>query len=274
MLYRNTDTGIVSDISFDVSGVSNLVPVANGQANTDAEMAALLAQLSGVQAASNAPATGTPAPSNGGLSSFGGLDAVVSKWLGINQPTGGSTVTTGTTATGTPAGTEGATPSTTAALGTTGSVLAALGVSAPVIATLGALYLASEAIGVQYPWETGPGEGFIAPWNRNIVKDESGRWVTPKTRPDLFPSGTAASTPPPLINGSAVVKMWKAGQTVFAMTADGRIHTTKKSGVEVSYRPYHSIVIGKTLKTSQIKRVSKRIKSHVKALRTVLSIVK
>jgi len=155
-----------------------------------------------------------------------------------------------------------------------GAAVGGAGISGGTLATgaaiAGAAYLGAQAIGTQFPWETGPGEGFIAPWSRAIVKDESGKWVTAATRPDLFGKGNPTEGTLP----AGVTKVWEAGGSTFFRTVDGKIHTTRKDGTPVSYRPYRSIVIGKKLTTSNVKRVSKRIKSHVKSLRTVLSILK
>ena len=156
--------------------------------------------------------------------------------------------------------------------------LAAVGLGG-LAAGLGGLYGVSQAIGVQYPWETGPGEGFIAPWNRDIKQDESGLWVTRATRPDLFngapgtamvPAGTTA-----MVAGAAALgaggfrKTWLANGWPFAMTmdADGkhkRIHTIKKDGSPVSWRPYRSIVIGKTLTFATARRAMRRLKGQKK----------
>jgi len=45
---------------------------------------------------------------------------------------------------------------------------------AGVAAALGGAYGLAQMAGVQFPWETGPGEGFIAPWTREIVQQEQG----------------------------------------------------------------------------------------------------
>jgi len=125
--------------------------------------------------------------------------------------------------------------------------LGAVGLGAAV-APLGVAYLASQMIGVQYPWETGPGEGFIAPWSRDIVQDESGRWVTRETRPDLFAAapgvpGVQAGRQLGMRSESQVVKTWMAGTWQFWKTADGKIHTYTKDGVLKSWRPKKHIVL-------------------------------
>ncbi len=155
------------------------------------------------------------------------------------------------------------------------------------VAAAGTLYGLAQMVGVQFPWETGPGEGFIAPWTREIKQSEENLWVTRETRPELFAGGTAvvptAGVPalPGAIApiGRGVVKTWTANGWPFAMTADAngkhkRIHTVNKDGVPVSWTPYRSIVIGKTLTTSNVKRVATRVRSHVKGLKKVLSILK
>lgn len=149
------------------------------------------------------------------------------------------------------------------------------GVAAAVAAPVAAAYGVSELIGVQYPWQTGPGEGFIAPWNRNIVQDEQGMWVTPNTRPDLFTPekggtmGAAAMVgrgglPTSMIAGAmgpAVVKQWSASGWPFAMTSDGKIHTVTKSGIRKSWRPYRSVVLGKKVSTGQARRAMGKLKA-------------
>ena len=128
---------------------------------------------------------------------------------------------------------------------------------------LAAAYGVSQAVGVQYPWETGPGEGFIAPWSRDIVQDESGRWVTRGTRPELF-NGAATDTVALTqraqgVAGPAVVKTWTANGWPFAMTSDGKIHTVNKSGVRKSWRPYRSIVLGKKMNQGMALRAVRKL---------------
>lgn len=144
-----------------------------------------------------------------------------------------------------------------------GGVLTALGLGGGVAAALGTAYVASQAIGVQYPWETGPGEGFIAPWSRDIVQDEGGRWVTRETRPELF--GAAAGTGMMALPGGAmgpqIVKTWEANGWPFAMDSTGRVHTVTKNGIRKSWKPYRSIVLGKKLNHGMAKRAVRRLQS-------------
>jgi hypothetical protein len=143
-------------------------------------------------------------------------------------------------------------------------ILSSIGIGAPLIAGLGALYVGSQAVGVQYPWETGPGEGFISPFSRDIVKDESGRWVTRTTRPDLFGANgsTALMAPGGAGLGAAgVAKVWQANGWPFAMTTDGRIHTVTKNGVRKSWRPYRSVVLGKKMSAGMAKRAVRKLQS-------------
>lgn len=165
-----------------------------------------------------------------------------------------------------------------------------LGWLAPVLGFLGlgglaaggaAAYGASQLAGVQYPWETGAGEGFIMPWSRDIVRDEAGQWVSSQTRPDLFGGGQAplgGGQAPLGPGGPTVVKSWDTGYTnaegqrvagwPFVMTSDGRIHTVKKNGIRVSYKPYKSVVLGKNPSPRMLSRaVTKMIqfdKTHQK----------
>jgi len=62
--------------------------------------------------------------------------------------------------------------------------------------------------------------------------------------------------------------------TQMAMTSTGKMISLSEDGRMKTWRPYRSIVIGKTLTTSNVRRVSKRIKSHVKGLKSVLSVLK
>lgn len=130
--------------------------------------------------------------------------------------------------------------------------LGALGVSTATLGVLGLGYGLTQMAGLQYPWETGPGEGFISPFTRDIVQDESGRWVTRETRPDLFANGQAAPSTAMVpamaggaVVGAQVVKTWTANGWPFVMTSDGRIHTVTKSGIRKSWKPYRSVVLGK-----------------------------
>lgn len=62
--------------------------------------------------------------------------------------------------------------------------------------------------------------------------------------------------------------------TQFAMTADGRVYSLSETGIMKSWRPYKSIVIGKSLTTRNVKQVARRIRSHAKGLKQVLSCLK
>jgi hypothetical protein len=72
--------------------------------------------------------------------------------------------------------------------------------------------------------------------------------------------------------GGGAVKEWTTGTAQFWRTADGRIHTIKKNGVEKSWRPYHPLVLGKRIKVGQLRRVSYRIHSLARSLSTVINI--
>lgn len=135
---------------------------------------------------------------------------------------------------------------------------------AGILAALGTAYGVSQMIGVQYPWETGAGEGFIAPWTRDIVQDEQGKWVTRETRPDLFANGAAPTAMVPgaamgAVAGVTVVKTWMANGWPFAMTSDGYIHTVTKSGLRRKWKPYRSVVLGKKLSTGMAIRAVRKL---------------
>jgi hypothetical protein len=44
-------------------------------------------------------------------------------------------------------------------------------------------------------------------------------------------------------DGSKIIKNWTAGNWPFYLTADGRIHTTKKNGIAISWKPKKPIVL-------------------------------
>lgn len=149
-----------------------------------------------------------------------------------------------------------------------------------------AAYGAAQAIGVQFPWETGAGEGFIAPWSRDIVQDETGQWVTRGTRPDLF-GGAAPGTALAVAGGAVgaqVVKQWDTGYTdaqgayhpgwPFAMTSDGKIHTVTKAGVRKSWRPYKSVVLGKNPSPRQLSRAAAKFNQFDKLHTKIKGIVR
>lgn len=156
----------------------------------------------------------------------------------------------------------------------TGTPATGIGVAAGLAAipaiggALAAGYGVAQAIGVQFPWETGAGEGFIAPWSRDIVKDEGERWVTRETRPDLFGDGDGGELVFPAesaalsvsgVAGPGVVKTWSANGWPFAMTSDGRIHTVTKSGIRKSWKPYKSVVLGKKMNQGMALRAVRKL---------------
>ena len=141
------------------------------------------------------------------------------------------------------------------------------GLAAGIPAVGAALYGGAQAIGLQFPWETGPGEGFVAPWSET-VRDEQGRWVTKQTRPDLFPytggagddvTALVPTTLPASAFGVQVVKTWSANGWPFAMTSDGKIHTVTKSGIRKSWKPYRSVVLGKRPSASMYRRALRKL---------------
>lgn len=118
---------------------------------------------------------------------------------------------------------------------------------------LAGAYGISQAVGLQYPWETGPGEGFISPLTPQ-VRDEAGQWVTPQTRPGLFTPATAGRMSGMLtqgqaagkaIGGDVIVSSWTTGpggQTFYRL-ASGKIGTMTKMGMWKTWRPKKHIVL-------------------------------
>jgi len=83
--------------------------------------------------------------------------------------------------------------------------------------------------------------------------------------------------------GGFVTKSWvthawrrdgSLASTQMAMTSNGRMLSISETGVMKNWRPYKSIVIGKSLTTGNLRRVSTRVKSHAKSLKKILSILK
>ncbi len=72
----------------------------------------------------------------------------------------------------------------------------------------------------------------------------------------------------------AVRKDGSMASTQMAMTSTGRVLSLSETGVMKNWRPYRSIVIGKSLTTRNLRRVSTRVKSHAKSLKKILSILK
>ncbi len=62
--------------------------------------------------------------------------------------------------------------------------------------------------------------------------------------------------------------------TQMAMTSDGRCISLSETGVMKQWRPYKSIVLGKSMKAGTIRRFANRVKSHAKSLKTVLRTIK
>lgn len=85
------------------------------------------------------------------------------------------------------------------------------------------------------------------------------------------------------LSGDIITKSWvthawrkdgSLASTQMAMTAGGRMVSLSEDGRMKSWRPYKSIVIGKTLTTSSLRRVAHRVKSHTKSLKKILSVLK
>jgi len=145
--------------------------------------------------------------------------------------------------------------------GSTALATAQLGTAGGALAIAAALYGLAQAVGVEFPWETPEGEGFIAPWTPTISMGQ-------------------LTLQAPQVPGDMVVSAWNTNPQdtrygwTFYRLASGKMGTYTKTGMWKTWRPYRSIVIGKSLTASNVKRVSTRLKSHVKALKTVLKILK
>ena len=85
------------------------------------------------------------------------------------------------------------------------------------------------------------------------------------------------------LSGNVITKAWQThawrrdnslATTQFGMDATGRIHYLTEDGKAGSYKPYKSIVIGKTLTSANLRRVRTRVKSHAKNLNKILKVFK
>lgn len=138
-------------------------------------------------------------------------------------------------------------------------------------AGLGAFAVAGlGAARIKMPWQTEEGEGVIAPWTQMEEIDNTGIWRQEGAPRQLGPG----------MMGDQIVSSWNTnpaapqfGHTFYRL-ASGKLATMTNRGMWKTWRPYRSIVIGKKLTSSNVRRVSSRIKSHVKSLRKVLSVLK
>ncbi len=91
-------------------------------------------------------------------------------------------------------------------------------------------------------------------------------------------------TPGSLIPGAGyITKAWvnsawrrdgSLASTQMGMTSDGRMISLSETGVMKQWRPYKSIVLGKSMRAGTIRRFANRIDSHAKSLRKVLKNIK
>lgn len=144
--------------------------------------------------------------------------------------------------------------------------LSAAGLSALVVPAA-AGYGLTQLLGVQYPWETGAGEGMIAPWTP-MKRDETGKWVTPQTRPDLFTAEEAGRMAGMLNGARGAVGALAVGSRIgndvvtgvfnnasrdgstpatvtFYHLASGKIGCFTKTGRWKTWRPRKNLVLGK-----------------------------
>ncbi len=131
-----------------------------------------------------------------------------------------------------------------------GGVLAGLG-----IAGVGAVAGGLTAAGMQWPWETPEGEGFIAPWTEQVV----------------LPSGLVGQAgvqyPGEMgLGGSQVVKSWTnasrdgriPASVQFFMMANGRIYSRSLVDGQIkSWRPKKHIVISRDPRLSTLKKLQR-----------------
>ncbi len=95
--------------------------------------------------------------------------------------------------------------------------------------------------GVQFPWETPAGEGFIAPWTQQVG----------------LPSGLTGQVGaayPGAFGGIGVAYSWSTGTAVFFRLMDGRIAVQRKNGVWKIYRPKKHIVLSTNPRLSQLRK--------------------
>lgn len=137
-----------------------------------------------------------------------------------------------------------------------GKLLSLLGVGGPAALAGGAAAAAAAALpaiipGLQAPWETVTGEGWIAPWTEQI-QTTGGKYMQ-------APSGI----------GDQVVSAWSTGTWTFYRLASGKIGTFTRSGMWKTWRPYKPLVVGKTVSLPQARRMISKLKTLKKVYKTV-----
>ncbi len=107
--------------------------------------------------------------------------------------------------------------------------------------------MAADIGGMAWPWETPPGEGFIAPWTGEMEVAPGVTGVTGVDYPGIIEGFIPGRVAP--YGKSVIVKIWNTnpeapqyGQA-FAMDADGWIYTQKKNGVVKRWKPAKHLVI-------------------------------
>jgi hypothetical protein len=155
------------------------------------------------------------------------------------------------------------------------ALLSALGFSVPAIGAAGLVYGGLQLAGLQMPWETGAGEGFIAPWTRPQVRDEWGQWVTAATRPDLFGQaapgvgGGVSGAFGAGLGGVTIRKVWDnsfidpqgvthPASVQSVMLTNGTIYTRSALTGEIKkHRPKKHIVISSDPRMSSLRKLDK-----------------
>lgn len=94
---------------------------------------------------------------------------------------------------------------------------------------------------LQWPWDTPPGEGFIAPWTEQV------------TLPGGL-TGQLGAEYPNAFGGVGVAYSWSTGTAVFFRLMDGRIAVQKKNGVWKIYRPKKHIVLSTNPRLNQLRK--------------------
>ncbi len=140
---------------------------------------------------------------------------------------------------------------------------------------------ALDESGFVTPFGTTTGTGFIAPSTGRAWDPIQQRFYQTEGR--QAGAGRTLSAGATIPGRGVITKSWftsaarrdgSIATTQMAMTSDGRMVSLSESGVMKTWRPYRSIVIGKSLTTQNVRRVATRVKSHVKGLKKVLSVLK
>jgi len=134
---------------------------------------------------------------------------------------------------------------------------------------LAGIYALLQGLGVQFPWETATGQGFIAPWTEMI--ETPGGWAALEGRQAITPPG----------GGDPVVSSWNTNPEdprygwTFYRLASGKMATMTKQGMWKTWRPKKHIVLprGTTTLSQAVKaqryldRLWKTVAKRTKAIK-------